>query len=691
MSLTAIERPQRRHGSAPAPLALHRRPDPAEAQADRAAQEALAGPVRTRLSAAPALAGGPHVPELPRSGGLALDAPLRRDMESRFGHSFAQVRVHADAGTARTAAQLGAQAWAQGTHIGFGAGRYAPASGAGRELIAHELAHVVQQGRPGAAQRPMCKPEGPAKVEAKPATPEDKREFAGEALRFLKEQGEFFAQLPKLRDPATTLPHLRTTVENALKAIDGDTSDAGFKLAAELRATYTEAVRTLLTASSKPAPGSTATPPTLLELYERHRADILGFAHPVDDRRAELSAELEAPLRASPTADQRRRHDALARARQRLKTSTASVDMGYADLFKPGATGATLPAGMTVKFASTVPAVLRPGLQRLVARMSAGILAADSTLMLALDLRAFGGGNDAYRFTRLDLAGGHRPEIEVWVERQGAILSEDLAQADRTELQKRFDRVGFKRDSSFSSNAEFDQVLIGVGEVSESHMAGLKDMNFKRSGAHATNPTTAAEYEMGPHAVTVFDRAYASSIARQGRAGRIVKSAAYVVAHEIGHAADLRSLRAGSQANRAAENALETAFGRPGGGWGYSGRTDDPAWARYRALDAARATARSNQMAARSRSGARWQSVAGTTSVTHTPAPGGPTPAFVAAARADNAGGTPSMPTDYPGLTAAELLGEYYAESFALYQTDPDLLRRIRPNVFGFFQTDLPK
>jgi hypothetical protein len=48
------------------------------------------------------------------------------------------------------------------------------------------------------------------------------------------------------------------------------------------------------------------------------------------------------------------------------------------------------------------------------------------------------------------------------------------------------------------------------------------------------------------------------------------------------------------------------------------------------------------------------------------------------------------MPTDYPGLAAAEVLGEYYAESFALYETDPDLLRRIRPNVFRFFQTDLP-
>jgi hypothetical protein len=680
--------PQRRHEAAPLPM--HRRPDVAEVQADRAAHEAMAGSVRTPLSPAQPQAGGAQARALPRSGGLALDAPLRRDMEARFGHSFAQVRVHADVGAARTAATLGAQAWAQGPHIGFGAGRYAPASSAGRELIAHELAHVVQQGRPGAAQRPMCKPEGPAKVEAKPATPEDKREFASEALKFLKEQGEFFAQLPKLRDPATTLPHLRTTVENALKAIDGDTSDAGFKLAADLRATYTEAVRTLLTASTKPAPGSTTTPPTLPELYERHRADILPFAHPVDSGRAELSDELEAPLPASPSAAQRTRHAALGRARQRLKVSTATIDMGYADLFKPGASGATLPTGMTVRFSSTIPAVLQPGLQRVVARMGAGILEPDSTLMLALDLRAFGGGNDAYRFTRLDLAGGRTPQIEVWVERQGAILSEAVGTEERKAMRERFDRVGFKRDSSFSDTAEFDQVLIGVGEVPENHLAGLTGLNFKREGAHATSPTTSAEYQMAPHEVVVFDRAYASSIARQGRAGRVIKGAAYVVAHELGHAADWRSLRAGSQANRAAEDALIAEFGTGGRNWGFGRDATQDQRTRYRTLDSARATARSAQMAARSRSGARWVDRGGTTQVTHDRARGAPTPAFEAAARLDDGPGSPRMPTNYPNVEPDHLLDEYYAECFALYQTNPDLLRRIRPNVFKFFQTDLP-
>ena len=42
-------------------------------------------------------------------------------------------------------------------------------------------------------------------------------------------------------------------------------------------------------------------------------------------------------------------------------------------------------------------------------------------------------------------------------------------------------------------------------------------------------------------------------------------------------------------------------------------------------------------------------------------------------------------------LDPDHVIDEYYAECFALYQTNADLLRRIRPHVFAFFQTDLPK
>ena len=66
-----------------------------------------------------------------------------------FGHDFSKVRVHADRGAAASAAEARAHAYTVGDHVYFADGRYAPATAAGRQLLAHELAHVVQQGRGG--------------------------------------------------------------------------------------------------------------------------------------------------------------------------------------------------------------------------------------------------------------------------------------------------------------------------------------------------------------------------------------------------------------------------------------------------------------------------------------------------------------------------------------------------------------
>ena len=66
-------------------------------------------------------------------------------MESRFGHDFSDVRVHSDERAARRAKALDAQAFTVNSNIVFGAGRYRPQSPEGRGLLAHELAHVVQQ------------------------------------------------------------------------------------------------------------------------------------------------------------------------------------------------------------------------------------------------------------------------------------------------------------------------------------------------------------------------------------------------------------------------------------------------------------------------------------------------------------------------------------------------------------------
>jgi hypothetical protein len=87
----------------------------------------------------------PIVHEALRISGQPLEPAERAFMEPRFGRSFAHVRVHTGVGADRAAQSLEALAYTAGHHIVFAAGRFAPGSMAGRRLLAHELAHVVQQ------------------------------------------------------------------------------------------------------------------------------------------------------------------------------------------------------------------------------------------------------------------------------------------------------------------------------------------------------------------------------------------------------------------------------------------------------------------------------------------------------------------------------------------------------------------
>lgn len=89
------------------------------------------------------------VPEraIPRSGGRPLEPDVQHFMRERTGLDFAHVRVQADAEAAASASRLAARAYTVGSNIYFGRGEYRPQSREGRKLLAHELAHVVQQSR----------------------------------------------------------------------------------------------------------------------------------------------------------------------------------------------------------------------------------------------------------------------------------------------------------------------------------------------------------------------------------------------------------------------------------------------------------------------------------------------------------------------------------------------------------------
>jgi hypothetical protein len=98
------------------------------------------------------LEGGPASPETEaaiqrqRGHGAALPDPLRSAMEASFGADFSAVRIHAGPAADELNRSMQARAFTVGHDIFFSEGAYRPRTASGQRLLAHELAHTVQQG-----------------------------------------------------------------------------------------------------------------------------------------------------------------------------------------------------------------------------------------------------------------------------------------------------------------------------------------------------------------------------------------------------------------------------------------------------------------------------------------------------------------------------------------------------------------
>jgi hypothetical protein len=161
-------------GAIRAKLNLSQPADPDEQEADRVAAQVVssqpAGTVRGKCDAC--ASGAPctscereqtvqrqaesgHTPQVDstssvqslntQSGGQPLTDSARAFFEPRFGHNFSDVRVHSYPEMHAANHRLGARAFTFGRDIAFAAGQYAPDTASGKELLAHELTHVVQQ------------------------------------------------------------------------------------------------------------------------------------------------------------------------------------------------------------------------------------------------------------------------------------------------------------------------------------------------------------------------------------------------------------------------------------------------------------------------------------------------------------------------------------------------------------------
>ncbi|NTV47225.1 MAG: DUF4157 domain-containing protein, partial [Chlorobiales bacterium] len=116
------------------------------------------------------------------AGGQPLSSDVRSFMEPRFNADFSNVRVHNDHESAAVSNQLSARAFTYQNHIFFSRDQYQPGTSDGKQLLAHELTHTIQQGH--AVQRSP-------QVSTTPTQPHIQRSAIGEILDWLADKASY--------------------------------------------------------------------------------------------------------------------------------------------------------------------------------------------------------------------------------------------------------------------------------------------------------------------------------------------------------------------------------------------------------------------------------------------------------------------------------------------------------------------
>jgi len=138
----------------------------------------------------------PIVHDVLRSPGQPLDQTVRAGMEAGFGHDFSRVRVHTDRAAAESARAVNARAFTVGEQIVFGEQQYAAGSESGKQLLAHELVHTIQQrGSVNHRALEVSRPTDSSEHEADAA--------AAAALDHEKPAGQIATGVPGARDAAS--------------------------------------------------------------------------------------------------------------------------------------------------------------------------------------------------------------------------------------------------------------------------------------------------------------------------------------------------------------------------------------------------------------------------------------------------------------------------------------------------------
>ena len=165
-----------------------------------------------------------------RGGGQALDNKVQNQMESAMGTDFSSVRVHTDVDADALNQNLNARAFTTGQDIFFRNGEYQPGNSNGRELLAHELTHVVQQtgglrpkmglGHPGDKYEQEADQVARAVIRHEQRIPNEQEDM-GAVHRQLEEEEEEFIQTKSNDSMQRQLSEVEEEAELQTKSLNG--------------------------------------------------------------------------------------------------------------------------------------------------------------------------------------------------------------------------------------------------------------------------------------------------------------------------------------------------------------------------------------------------------------------------------------------------------------------------------------
>lgn len=625
--------------------------------------------------------GGEHAPsiipplvhEVLSAPGQPLDADAHAVTGRHFGRDFSHVRIHTDPKAASSARAINALAYTAGSDVVFDTGRYRPRTPQGQRLLVHEFGHVLQQ--QGAAY-------GMVQRATAATMAMDGRTSVTELIKELRSDAEFYRDMlggTKPNVSETLFSNQLTEWKNSLtKAIELIKSELGndAALTEELKSAYVDAVQSAVAVVKTPER-------TAHDWYDAYRYEIHEWAWPQE--KAEKAAnELSDAL---PVEE-----------RQRIKVSMAKIPdemLQYATLLlspEGQKKDEQLPEGVAIQFSSAIKKESQEGLTKVAAFFINSGIALNSTFTIPVDLGALG-DYDAFRFTYIE----HQPKAgtatkEVIVERLGSLGLKRLSPSQKAKNAEKFEAHKFVLQGTWNPK-EANRLQAAIQKIPDNLLSPLDGMIFMRRGEKKRAATaegkdaqgvqqpqkiTAADYHFEDegakiiHKIVVYDAAFENAdTSRYGLPGESVSDdLTQIIIHEIGHGLDQLPLSKAWGKRQETQAAFTEAKEK--------GAPD------VAEKQEARREALVGSYAARSASGYFFAVNKETQMEKAVEGPIEPgNNEFRLAAQKD--GGI--RISNY----SAESWAEFFAESFSLYILDPGTLKRLRKNVYEYFEKNFPK